>query len=408
MKFVQLPPVKRITQPVTVCLAIILAYIIFKIYFAQPSPNTISYTDNNFYVLGLNIPPDLNFCGEKIPANDFAIKSNLEKEFFNNAYWKAHSVVLFNKAQRWFPYIEPILKQQGVPDDFKYMAVIESHLSNVTSPAGAAGFWQLVPVTAGYFGLEVNSQVDERYHVEKSTIVACQLIKQAHKVFKNWTLTAASYNRGIGGILKAMKKQKMNNYYDLLLNSETGSFVYRILAYKTLLSNPGHFGIKKKKMVYFPKVPYNVYKVDSSITNLNAFAEHIGCSPGTIKLFNPWLLKDVLQNPGRKVYEIRIPKGGGDYSGYARDLMCEDGDLIQYARNPKAVEKMTSDSASLIGTKVISHVVRIEEPYSALAKFFKVKEEDLRKWNKIPEEEENAVQGQTLTIYYNKNAVESK
>jgi len=403
MNFSQLPTIRKITQPIIVCLLIILCYIVLKIYVIAPSPNTVSYTDNNYYVLGLNIPANLDFCNERIPANDFAIRSNLEKEFFNNSYWKAHSVVLFNKAQRWFPYIEPILKQEGVPDDFKYMAVIESHLSNVTSPVGAAGFWQLVPITAGYFGLEVNSDVDERYDVEKATRVACQLIKQAHKVFKNWTLTAAAYNRGIGGILKAMKQQKTQNYYELLLNSETGSFVYRILAYKTLLSNPGHFGLKKKKMVYFPKVPYSVYKIDSSITNLNALAEHIGCSPGTIKLFNPWLLRGQLQNPGHKVYEIRVPKGGGDYSGYARDLMAEEGDLIQYVKNPDAVEKMDADSITLIGSKTIEHVVRIEEPYSALAKFFKVSEEDLRKWNKIPEDEENAVTGQTLIIHYDKS-----
>jgi membrane-bound lytic murein transglycosylase D len=402
MKFRQLPTMSKVTQPVILFLLLLIVYIILKVYLFAPSANVVSYTNNNFYVLGLNIPADLHFCGEKIPSNDYEIRHDLEKEFFNNAYWKKNSVILFHKAQRWFPYIEPILQQEGVPDDFKYLCVIESHLSNVTSPAGAAGFWQLVPVTAGFYGLEVNEEVDERYHVEKATHAACQVIKQAYKVFKNWTLTAAAYNRGIGGILKAMKSQDTDNYFDLLLNSETGSFVYRILAYKTLLSSPGHFGIKKKKWNYFPKIPFLTYKIDSSITSLKALARHLECSPGTIKLFNPWLLKDVLNNPGHKVYEIRIPKGGGDYSDYARDLMAEEGELIQYVKDPAAVEKMNADSVSLIGTKTIEYVVKVDEPLENLAKFFKVSVTDLRKWNNL-DETPNAAEGQTLIIHYDKD-----
>jgi hypothetical protein len=391
-----------VTQPLIFFLLFTLFYILIKGFIIPPSANTISYTDSNLSVLGLNIPANLHFCGERIPANDFAIKDDLEKEFFSNSYWKNNSVILFHKAQRWFPYIEPILKEEGVPDDFKYLAVIESHLSNVTSPVGAAGFWQLVPVTAGYFGLEVNSEVDERYDVEKATHTACKLIKQAYQVFKNWTLSAAAYNRGIGGILNAMKNQGTNNYYDLMLNSETGSFVYRILAYKTLFSSPEHFGIKKKNWSYYPKVPYNYYKVDSSITDLNNFAKYIGTSTGTIKLFNPWLLRDGLNNPGRRTYTFRIPKGGGDYTGYARDLMAETGELIQYAKDPTQVEKMSADSVSILGKKSINYVVRIDEPLKQLANFFKVKEEDLRKWNNLGDAE-TAVAGQTLVIYYDKD-----
>jgi hypothetical protein len=142
--------------------------------------------------------------------------------------------------------------------------------------------------------------------------------------------------------------------------------------------------------------------VDSSITNLKAFAAHIGCSPWTIKLFNPWLLKDVLHNPGKKVYEIRVPKGGGDYSGYASDLMAETGNLIGYVKNPSAIETMSADSVALLGTKTIYHVVRVEEPLKDLAKFFKVSEEDLKRWNNLTDEE-MAVEGQTLIIHYNKD-----
>ena len=170
-------------------------YLFLKAFVYPPSVNNISYRNNNFYVFGLNIPAKLEFCGEPIPSNDIRIKKFLEREFISDDYWKLHSKELFGKAQRWFPVIEPILKEEGVPDDFKYLAVIESHLSNVTSPAGAAGFWQLVPSSAYNYGLEVNEQVDERFHVERSTRAACAHLLDAYKVFNNWTLAAAAYNR---------------------------------------------------------------------------------------------------------------------------------------------------------------------------------------------------------------------
>lgn len=305
-----------------------VGYTLLRIFVLPPASNTISYNDNNFNLLGMNIPANLDFCGEKIPSNNYEIKTSLEKEFFNNTYWKHNSAILFTKAQKWFPYIEPILKREGVPDDFKYVAIIESHLSNIVSPAGAAGFWQLVPVSAKNYGLEVNQYVDERYHVEKATVAACKLFKEAHSVFKNWTLSAAAYNRGIGGIQDALKKQNADSYYQLLLNKETGSFVYRILAYKTLFASPAHFGIKKKKWNYFPPIAFKTFKIDSSITNLQGLAKHLNCTKATIKFFNPWLLQDVLPNPDKKIYAFRIPRNlKSDYSSYILDLKGEAGDL---------------------------------------------------------------------------------
>lgn len=303
-------------------------YFALRVFLLPPSSNTLSYTNNNFSYLGLNIPSHLEFCGEKIPANNYAIANNLEKEFFSDTYWQKNATALFSKAQKWFPYIEPILKKEGVPDDFKYVAIIESHLSNIVSPAGAAGFWQIVPSSAGKYGLEVNEFVDERYHVEKSTVAACKLFKEAYSVFKNWTLAAAAYNRGIGGIQSALKKQNAESYYQLLLNNETGSFVYRILAYKTLFYSPKHFGIKKKKWKYLNPIPFKIYKVDSTITDLKFLAEYAKCSKAMIKLFNPWILGNELPNPDGKTYSIRVPKNlKADYSSYLRDLNGEDGDL---------------------------------------------------------------------------------
>lgn len=378
----------------------VIFYILLKSFVLSPTPNTVSYTNNNFYVFDLNIPADLQFCGEKIPSNDFDIKKDLEREFFNSAYWKNNSLALFQKAQRWFPYIEPILKKEGVPDDFKYLCVIESHLSNAASPAGAAGFWQLVPNSARNYGLEVNSEVDERYHVEKSTHAACGHIKDAYAVFKNWTLSAAAYNRGIGGIQSAMAKQKTDNYHDLLLNRETGSFVYRILAYKTLFSSPGHFGIKKKKWSYYPKIPVRIVKVDSTISSLPAFAKSQGVTADLIRLYNPWLLGDQLTNTAKKVYEINIPKNPeGDYMGYLKDLLAESGQLIHYTSDPVATpEKAGTDTIGIV-RRTITYVVKIDESLKNLADFLKVSEEDIRKWNNLPETQQ-AVAGQTLIIQY--------
>ncbi len=285
---------------------------------------TPDYTNANFKVLGLNIPANLAFAGEKVPQNDYEIKESLEKEFFSNKSWKNSSIALFNKARQWFPLIENILKQEGVPDDFKYVAVIESHLSNVVSPAGAVGFWQLMPNTAQGYGLIVNSEVDERYNVEKATHAACNHFKDAYKYFKNWTLSAAAYNVGIGGIQNALKKQKTNNYYDLLLNRETGSFIYRILAYKTLLSNPTHFGVKNKINKSGGLPAHTIVSVDSSITNLSAFAKHIHTNIVTLKIFNPWLLGDSLTNPQKIVYKFKIPKNKNvDLSVYFNESLMQ-------------------------------------------------------------------------------------
>lgn len=375
-----------------------VAYVVMKTVVYPPSSNQISYNNNNFNVLGLNIPSNLHFCGEPVPSNNYGIRTALEKEFFSSAYWKTTALVFFNKAQRWFPYIEPILKKEGVPDDFKYLCVIESHMSNVTSHAGAAGFWQLVPTSAQHYGLEVNEYIDERYHVEKATVAACRHLKEAYANFNNWTLAAAAYNRGIGGIRNALRTQKADNYFDLMLNPETGSFVYRILAYKTLLLNPGHFGIRKGKLRYAPKIAYKVFKVDTTISDLGAFARHVGVNLVTLRIFNPWILRSTLPNPGGKTYEIRVPRNDdADYTAYARDLVPEGDVLLPYVQKAPKVETRAPELDTLLSKK-IQYVVRVDEPITSLAAFFKVNENDLCKWNNL-EPSAQCVAGQTLVIH---------
>ncbi len=294
---------------------------LLKIVVAKPHLLEFEYSNANFKVLGLSLPARLEFAGELVPQNDYEIKESLEAEFFTNKSWKNSSITLFQKARKWFPLIEPILKKEGIPDDFKYVAIIESHLENVVSPMGAAGFWQLMPKTAREYGLIVNEEVDERYDVEKATYVACKHFKDGYNYFHNWTLSAAAYNIGIGGIQQALKKQNTDNYYDLLLNKETGSFVYRILAYKTLLSNPAHFGIKKKFKKSNPFPDFKIMKVDSSITNIKSFAKYLETDIVTLKIFNAWFIGERLTNTDNHVYSFKIPKNKNiDLSLYFNDI----------------------------------------------------------------------------------------
>jgi LysM repeat protein len=380
--------------------SLLALYVLLKVFIIRPEQNLLAYQDNNNHSFNLIVPKKLDFCGEAIPTNNVKINRALAEEFYDNTYWKNNSAVLFQKAQRWFPIIEPILKQYGVPDDFKYLAVIESHLSNVSSPAGAAGFWQLVPVSAYNYGLEVNNLIDERYHVEKSTAAACQLITQAYAVFKNWTLAAAAYNFGINGIQKAVNCQKTDNYFELLLNDETGSYLYRLLAYKTLLSSPKHFGITKHRHTGSQRsLPFRSVKVDTTVAHLQYLAWHLGCTVKELRDFNPWLLKDELINPARKTYVFRLPLNSKiDYSGYLTDVVVGRTSFLS-----SAIIKSDTLAPVVLDTvpvekSLIHYVVKINEPLKNLAKFFQVTEEDLRQWNNL-KLGDMAVKGQTLVIY---------
>lgn len=361
----------------------LVLYFFVTLFFKKPSINDQAYVNNNFNVFGLNIPQDLTFCEEKIPIDNFEIRNNLEKEFFTNEYWKNNSAILFNKIAKWFPYIEPILKEEGVPDDIKFIAVIESHLSNKVSSAGAAGFWQLVPSTARNYGLIVNSQVDERLDVEKATRAACKLFKDAHARFNNWTLAAAAYNLGIGGIERALKEQNTNNYYDLLLNKQTGEFIYRLLAYKTLLSSPVHFGIKKSKIKYSPIIPVKTYVVDSSITNIGFLAKKLKCSKAQIKLLNVWLIGDELDNPEKHKFTFRIPKNlNKDYSSYYLDLISEDGYLDKQINDEP--DLFVKDTTLITESKqIMYHLVKPNETLGQIAEQYLVDENEILKWNNL-------------------------
>ena len=194
--------------------------------------------NKGYRITSIDIPEDLNFAGETVPLSDPEVLERVDREFLVNTYWQSNAVLLIKRAHKYFPIIEPILAKNGIPDDFKYLAVAESGLQNVVSHAGATGFWQIMKTTGREYGLEVNSNVDERYHLEKATEVACEYLKKYKEKFGTWTLAAASYNAGPGAINKFLGIQKAENYYDLLLGEETGRYVFRIMAIKEILNSP--------------------------------------------------------------------------------------------------------------------------------------------------------------------------
>lgn len=258
------------------------------------------------------LPEEISFAGEKVPLHRLDVQEALRKELIVNTYLHSHTIQVLRNAPRIFARIEPILKAQGIPEDFKYLAVIESNLNPLAvSPAGAAGIWQFMPGTAREAGLEVNYEIDERYNLEKSTLAAAAYIQKAYDNFGTWTLAAASYNAGPNMIRKQIGIQKENNYYNLLLGEETERYVFRILALKQILNNPllYNFDIQSANPVEKTKK----VKVKGTVESWADFAHKHKISYKTLKRFNPWLRKSGLKNHEHKAYEILIPVNPENY-----------------------------------------------------------------------------------------------
>jgi membrane-bound lytic murein transglycosylase D len=255
-------------------------------------------------------PTEIDFAGEKAPLQIADVKERFDRELIVNINLNASTLLVLKRANRIFPVIEPILKEYNVPDDFKYLAVIESNLVNVTSPAGAKGIWQIMPETGRERGLEINENVDERYHLEKSTIAACKYLTNAYSKYNSWTMAAASYNGGVAGLNKQIDHQKMNSYYDLLLTEETSRYVFRILALKQIMQNPDLYGFKVTPVELYPLIPSKKIEIDSTINDLSAFAINQGINYKILKIHNPWLRDKKLLNLEKKKYKIEIPTEG--------------------------------------------------------------------------------------------------
>ena len=258
--------------------------------------------------VGYNLKMD--FAGEEVPTFMADVQERLDKEMITNMNYHTNTTLVIKRANKVFPIIEPILAKYGVPDDFKYLAVIESSLVNAVSPAGARGVWQFMPATAKEKGMEVSDEVDERYHLEKSTEAACKYLLVAKEKFGSWTLAAASYNGGMNGISKKMEEQEVADYYDLLLTEETSRYVFRILALKEIMSQSEKYGFKIPNEALYYTVPTRKIVIDSSITDLAQFAKTQGVNYKILKIHNPWLRDKKLTITSGKKYEIEIPTSG--------------------------------------------------------------------------------------------------
>ena len=255
-------------------------------------------------------PTEIDFAGETAPLQITDVKERLDRELLINANLDATTALIIKRANRVFPIIEPILQKYNVPDDFKYLAVIESALTNAVSGSGAKGVWQFMPDTAKEKGMEVNDIVDERYHLEKSTEAACRYLLSAKEKFGSWTLAAASYNGGMAGVGKKIEEQKVDNYYDLALTEETSRYVFRILALKEIMKNPAQYGFSIFSSDLYAPIPSKKIEVDSTINDLADFAKMQGINYKILKIHNPWLRDKKLLNPTKKKYEIEIPLSG--------------------------------------------------------------------------------------------------
>lgn len=295
---------KRIqTIPVLALLLIASGFFIYGV--STETKNAITHEGTPLY-----FPTAVDFAGEQTPLQINDVKERFDRELLVNANLDATTLLIIKRANRSFPIIEPILAKYGVPDDFKYLAVIESGLVNAVSPAGARGVWQFMPATAKELGMEVSETVDERYHLEKSTEAACRYLLDAKRRFGNWTLAAASYNGGVTGVNRQIEFQKVTNYYDLLLTDETARYVFRILALKEIMKHPVQYGFNIAPEELYTNLPLRTIEVDSSIADLASFAIDQGINYKILKIHNPWLRDKMLTNPGKKKYSIEIPTAG--------------------------------------------------------------------------------------------------
>lgn len=299
----------RLFYPVLLLLTLAMMLVMFT-FFRTDLNESIPFQSlfqKHYQIFALEMPSELSFAGERVPMEFFDVHESFDRELLINTYWQSQTLLFFKRANRFFPVIEPILKENNIPDDFKYLAIAESGLTNSTSPAGAVGFWQFLSGTAKDYGLEIREDIDERYHLEKSTEAACRFLHESYETYGNWTMVAASYNAGRRGINNQIDIQKQDDYYDLLLNEETARYLFRILAIKTIMENPETYGFMFRQKDLYQPVSFYSLDVDSTVTDFADFADSFGTNYKMLKFLNPWLRKPHLNNRSGRVYTLKIP-----------------------------------------------------------------------------------------------------
>ena len=259
----------------------------------------------------VQLPEKLTFAGEDVPMDYYDVRENLDRELLSTVYFHSQTIRYIKSAPRYFSIIEPILKSNGIPEDFKYLCVAESGFDpRAVSPSKAVGLWQILESTAKENGLEINAEIDERYHIEKSTEAACRILKSDYQKFGSWSLVAASYNGGRNGLDQKIAIQKAKSYYDLLFVEETTRYVFRILALKLVMEDPKEYGFRIGNDELYPIIKTETVEIKGSVTDLANYAIEKGISYKTLKMFNPWLRETFLKNPTRKTYVVKIPEKG--------------------------------------------------------------------------------------------------
>lgn len=267
---------------------------------------TAAAIENHFVVP--EVPNEIIFAGDTISFKDLDLKERMDNELVINNFWHSNTIMMMKRSNRWLPVMKEIFRAENVPEDLVYISVIESGLQNVTSPRGAKGFWQFMERTGDEYGLIINSQMDERYHVEKSTRAACQYLKTANEKFGSWILAAASYNLGMYGMADNLKRQKVDNYFDLSLNSETARYIFRLMAIKLVFENPSNYGFYINNESLYPQYKTKDVIIDTSIPNLYEWSIEHGITIKILRRLNPWIKgKDFIVEDG-EVYTFKIPK----------------------------------------------------------------------------------------------------
>ena len=277
-------------------------------YLENLNPDVLHFDQMSQYIHDVELPKAMDFCGEPVPLERFYVRESLERELLVNTYRHASTLLLMKRTTRWLPVIEPIMKKNNLPSDFKYLAMIESDLTNAVSPSKAVGFWQFLEGTGKQYNLEIYKEVDMRYHQEKETQAACDFLKDLYRRFKSWTLAAAAYNCGGGRISKTIEEQQVTSYYDMLLPNETERYIYRILAFKLIMENPEKYGFHISDEGWYQPLEYKTITVTETIENLAQFAIDQGTNLKMLKYYNPWLRSDKLTISEGNSYVIKLPK----------------------------------------------------------------------------------------------------
>jgi hypothetical protein len=276
-------------------------------FYESLNPDVLSFDHLTQYVHDIELPETLDFCGEPVPLDRFYVRESLERELLVNSYRHASTMLLLKRTTRWFPVIEPIMRKNGLPEDFKYLAMIESDLTNAVSPSKAVGFWQFLEGTGKEYKLEIYKEVDMRYNQELETQAACDFLNSLHRRFNDWTLAAAAFNCGGGRITKTIEEQQVYSYYDMLLPAETERYVYRILALKLITENPQKYGFHISDEGWYQPLRYKTITVTETIEDLALFAIEQGTNLKMLKYYNPWLRSDKLTISEGNSYQIKLP-----------------------------------------------------------------------------------------------------